>query len=472
MVTFALVAVGAALAAVLWQPFARARANRRRGVKFDLFSPDKIAAALLALRVLPFFFFGSFDVEGWLAPELLQSHSVEDLEMTAVAYGVLQAIAFVALVLGANSRIPRAMARKVPVPTRELSERSLFVGGNLLLLAGIGVFAAFVMDVGGFWFLLDNLASRTSITAGYGYANTVYSVLMSLGVFALIGSLRGRQPKRARAAAILMASIVAAGVLSATGGRAATLQLLFGIVVVWHYRVRPIARLGKRGALGVALALVYAVAMPILRQPDGLERATRDFHSFAADVGRNFGTALEGNRFVDTQLFIMSRFSLDNAWWGASYLDLVYAPLPRGRYPDKPPVDDGVYVYSLLKGIEARPQMSFRELSLSSWPPSTFGAMYMNFWIPGVLVGMFMLGVLYKSAYLYMEKSGYSTLGVAAYVFVMWRLQLANLNIVATGVSVAVAWIAYAALLAVFGTRRNESFTNEPRFDPRASLRR
>ncbi|MGQ7148454.1 hypothetical protein ACUOA8_59935, partial [Escherichia sp. SS-MK2] len=77
-------------------------------------------------------------------------------------------------------------------------------------------------------------------------------------------------------------------------------------------------------------------------------------------------------------------------------LDLFKAPLPRSIYPEKPPVDDGMYIRTIAEGYNVTPSRPVQELYASSWPPETLGSMYANFWIPGVVFGMYILGIIYK----------------------------------------------------------------------------
>ncbi|MGQ7112601.1 hypothetical protein ACUOFC_34980, partial [Escherichia sp. TWPC-MK] len=67
---------------------------------------------------------------------------------------------------------------------------------------------------------------------------------------------------------------------------------------------------------------------------------------------------------------------LQNVWLGKSYLDLFKAPLPRSIYPEKPPVDDGMYIRTIAEGYNVTPSRPVQELYASSWPPETLGSMY------------------------------------------------------------------------------------------------
>ena len=151
--------------------------------------------------------------------------------------------------------------------------------------------------------------------------------------------------------------------------------------------------------------------------------------------------------YVDTYVFIVNHFDTTNLWLGRSYLDLVVAPIPSTMYPDKPPVDDGVYIRSLEHGMTVAPGMPYRLLFQSSTPPETLGLSYLNFWWPGVIIGMYLLGTVYKAAYAYMARSSYSLHSIYVYASIMLGFQFTNLRIVNFAEAVATSTIALGLLL-------------------------
>ena len=98
---------------------------------------------------------------------------------------------------------------------------------------------------------------------------------------------------------------------------------------------------------------------------------------------------------------------------------------------DKPPVDDGMYLYSIANGRDGLlPPMPVHELDGSSWPLETVGAMYANFGSLGVLIGMWLVGIIIGSVYNKMIKTNYSFLFVIFYTLMLFTFELSSLRIV------------------------------------------
>jgi hypothetical protein len=187
--------------------------------------------------------------------------------------------------------------------------------------------------------------------------------------------------------------------------------------------------------------------VPILRTSGGFEKMTSDIDTARKDVADNMKEILQGNKYVETQIFIMAHFNLDNIWLGRTFISILYAPIPRKYYADKPPLDDGVIIHTLLMGYNAHSNMSMRQLSASSWPPGTMGTMFMNFWYPGVIVGMFLLGVIYQYTFRRLIRKECSIAALAIYILVVWRFQLSTLNIVNTITGLAIILVFHVTFL-------------------------
>src|SRR5690606_26344605 len=100
-----------------------------------------------------------------------------------------------------------------------------------------------------------------------------------------------------------------------------------------------------------------------------------------SEIIEEIGSVTRSVSYIDHYLLVMEHFSVDNLWWGKSFIDILYASIPRKIFPDKPPVDDGVYLRSIAEGMDVTPPTPYKDMYQSSWPPETIGTMYMNFWI-------------------------------------------------------------------------------------------
>ncbi len=69
--------------------------------------------------------------------------------------------------------------------------------------------------------------------------------------------------------------------------------------------------------------------------------------------------------------------------YGSTFAEWLIAPVPRAIYPTKPMIGRGVTIGRTIYGMK-----------LSGVPPGYIAELYWNFYIPGIIFGMFSLGVL------------------------------------------------------------------------------
>jgi len=220
--------------------------------------------------------------------------------------------------------------------------------------------------------------------------------------------------------------------------------------------VRPFRRLVTvRTALLGAVLMVFMLVMPLFRLGASHERYSARPELVVADAVRNLRNLAPQFSTADRGMVIVAYFRPDRLWWGASYLDLLAAPIPRTLLPDKPPVDEGVYLSAIAMGHEVRPSMPARMLPISSQPMGTW-ATYMNFGVVGFLAAMFLSGAVVGAAYRYMQRCGYTPFGVYLYGFVVMNgLSFSNLGLVSfvitVGFACAVFWVLFGRVLPPFG---------------------
>jgi len=436
-------------------------AGRRpsRHAPVDLLAPARVAAVFHLVTIVPYLVLVGFD-DTAVKPMVRQNPHVGDLDHAVVWYGFVQALGFVALLAGIRWKPAARVARRVPViATRFTPARYRAAIVVALGVAAIG-FSSFLSQVGGLEYLVTNLERRTAFTAGAGYLLALLNLLF-FAIVILIYSMRFRRtPLKWLLTGVLV--VGSAAIFSSLGGRKSTILIFVSALFAWHYGVRPIRRIGLRH-VAPALALIpYFVLMPVLRSPGGLAHFASHPGELVGEIERNLTVAITDLSYVDHYLFVTSYFSSDNVWRGASYLDLVNAVVPSSVNPAKPPIDDGVYVRTLAEGLRAEPGMAFQELFYSSWPPETLGATYMNFWLPGVIGGMFLLGALYRLAYAYMLRSNLTLFSILIYAHFVVSFHLSNLRIVQAAIYLTLT-TAFFGLFFGFGRRAGRSAPVRPR---------
>ena len=139
-----------------------------------------------------------------------------------------------------------------------------------------------------------------------------------------------------------------------------------------------------------------------------------------SEAVKNLSNVFESISFVDRDMMTYDIFATRSFWNGKSYLGLIYAWIPRSIFPDKPPVDDGVYLANLIRGFEVEPVMPYSQITLhSSSPFSSFGIMYANFGVIGIAVGAFLLAYIYYRLYRQMTVKGNDIGSVLIYGYLM-----------------------------------------------------
>ncbi|HLU48630.1 MAG TPA: O-antigen polymerase [Planctomycetota bacterium] len=253
----------------------------------------------------------------------------------------------------------------------------------LLTCAVAFVYGLFIVQAGGFRAMWNVMGERREVYAGVKVVGWVLDIA-SLPLILLV-VLRG--DRRPRWLVPACAALVLA--LAATGDRSRALVPALIVIIFWHYsirRIRPILLMGLAFAI-----VVLAVAIRDLR-------------------GTSFGgrevdfTVIEESVTAPTlvvERFVLGRGTVDIIGvllhlmperlpfqHGATYIRALVMPIPRALWPDKPLVDES--------GLVGR---AFFGPDYYGLPVGTEGVLYMNFHLPGVLLGMIFLGALHRRIY-------------------------------------------------------------------------
>ena len=428
---------------------------RPAGLRRDVFAPLYVVTALNLLNA-PYLVLVALD-RSYLAPEALYSPWVRgDLEGAMAGFVAVASAGFLAMVGGMFSSLGPALALALPRldPARFTAARCyraiLLTGG-----AGLLAYAYFLQKIGGLSRLWVVLYNRTLVTAGTGYISFAYILMFTfLGVL-LAYSLRFRMTALRRGA-VIVGMVLVAAVLASTGGRSGAVTVIVFAMMTVHYGVRRFRRLvtARTLALGSVL-LVFILVMPLFRLSQSHERYGDRPDLLVGDAVRSLGQLAPQFSFADRGMVIVRYFRTDRLWWGASYLDLLVAPIPRTMMPDKPPVDEGVYLTAIIGGVEVRPSMPARRLPVSAQPMGSW-IMYMNFGLPGFVLAMFLGGAVVGAAYRYMQRCGYTPHAVYLYgVVAMSGFSFSNMGLVTFAVTVgfssAVFWVLFGRWMPALG---------------------
>jgi hypothetical protein len=437
-------------------PWLGVMALRPAGMRRDVFAPLYLVT-LLNLLNFPYLFLLGIDRSN-LAIDTLLSPWTRDVTASVAGYVLVACVGFTMLVVGLFSPFGPALAAALPrlAPsrfTRARCNRAIVVTA----CAGVAGYALFLAKIGGLtrlWMLLYN---RTLITGGTGYIAFAYALLFTFFGVLLAYSLRFRRTL-GRRVAVGVGLLTMAVVLASTGGRTGAIFALFYAMLTVHYAVRPVRRLVTPGTTAVgAVLFVFILIMPLFRTTGATQHYLDHPDLLATDAFRGLNELAPQFSLADEGMVIVRYFTPDRLWLGASYLDLLMAPIPRTLIADKPPVDEGVYLMAITQGYDVRPSMPASQLPVTAWPMANW-VMYMNFGLPGFMAAMFLSGVMIAAAYRYMQLGGYTPMGVYLYgVVATTGFSLSNLGlvtfIITVGFTALVFTLLFGRLVPAFGGR-------------------
>lgn len=396
----------------------------------DTFSPINLSIIFIFITNVPYMISLHFNYN--LLNESIQARiSYNELPVSLLKYTLLLILSTFFLVQGIKSNTSYKIANKIPVLLHNESEQRYKLSGYTAIIIGLVSYTAFFDKAGGFSNWISNLNSRASFTTGNGYLMNLMG-LLPIGLYIYIYTFRYKKNLFKYLLCIFLFIIVF--LLTTTlGGRKSSLFLIAYSLIVWNYGVKKVKNISTKIVFLIPFISIYVLAVPILRtSSEKMELYFNNPENLIEEVGKDINTLTKQVSYIDHQLLIMDYFNVNNIWLGKSYIDLLYAPIPRSVYSEKPPVDDGVYIRSIAAGYDVEPPQAYDTMYQSSWPPETFGAAYMNFSFMGVLISMYFLGIVYGITYSYMKKSNFSLFSILIYGNVITNFQFSNLRIIQT----------------------------------------
>lgn len=396
--------------------------------KKDLFGPKNVFSLLYLLGILIPTIYYSYTPN---AANVSNAYLYDALNNDNVffKYVVLQTVAYHFVMGGigfSTGRIFEANERPALGSTVLSSYKTW---GIVFILAGFAAFMLMMGQIGGIGYFISHLQYRTSLTRDLD----AYSWILPLAQYGVLLLVVSRANKIKPITFPLIILIGAIGLMCGLGGRKALLILVIEVAIVYHYTIGKIELTKIINGKSIALLLVLLVFFLVftnLRTEGAFDKLVADPVAFASGCFSGLTDSLVGESYVPFYVKVVLYFSTNDFWQGSSFLGLFTAFVPSGIFPDKPPVDDGAYLYSICQGrSDIIPPMPFNQLNGSSYPLETFGSMYANFGTIGLLAGMFALGVVYGMAYKKMKSTSFNVLWVIFYIQVIMTFQFSTLRI-------------------------------------------
>ena len=262
------------------------------------------------------------------------------------------------------------------------SRRRLTLAVSLLSVIGLAFTYLFFQSSGGFLYLLTHIYGRTT------FRSTAY---LHWGILLLpAGSLLWFSydyMKARRNVLFWLHMLLSSVILVSLGDRWGVLGFWLMLATIHYYRSGRSITVRGLVVLGIAVVCItMAVGAWRLWTMTGEQSLGTDLQSLGASLSQTLQTILAGRNLTDIDVlaWIVGPGHGQIGWLaGKSFLQVFLAPIPRSLFPAKPD-DLGYTVFRAYTGTDF----------VNSWHPSFVGELYLNFMFPGVIGGMFLLGLI------------------------------------------------------------------------------
>jgi len=283
----------------------------------------------------------------------------------------------------------------------------------LIFACGVFVLYSVLSRIGGIQFFLQNQGLRVELLSGMGYE-------IKLSVFFITTSTYFLFFLNIKRNVIVAFSFVLLGLffLSWLGSRGTVLGLIILVMIVYYYKVKRFDLMRLKYLLFAPLLILLLISMGKLREKGAYNRLMDNPVEF-------FASSLEGiekniityGADIYRDYVIVNYFREHDFWLGKTYMSLLLAPVPRKYYPDKPPIDSGMYIVAIDKGYNIDPPVPSRDLPGWGWPEGNMVG-YSNFGFLGLFLLNFFSACISVSIYKYAVNSNFGLLPLFVYALV------------------------------------------------------
>lgn len=387
--------------------------------KLPIYHPSKIVCILYVLYTVPFIFYSIGNERELVINKFVLFMFGNEIDSLLLQYILLQTVGIFFLYLGIFSNMFSTGQKFNFIlfksrDTFKFNYRSFI----FFFILSILFFSYLIFSLGGLIDVIISANLRTTFLSGSTYLVKITTTFLYISVVFLIKSL---SYKKINIILLLLFYIIYFLTLSAFGGRSDFIVLLLVSFFSYSIFFKSIKIVTLKNLAIVFGVLIYVVVIPEIRV-DIINVDKTIFEIF----NENIITIARGNEYVSIQLAILGLFNYENLWLGSSYIDLLYSVIPRSIFIDKPPIEEGIYIFNNIIGNSVTPSYPARKMTLVGWPPGTMGVMFANFHILGVVVGYFILGVIYNFYYLALRNSNFNIPLVFIYLFVVIKFELTN----------------------------------------------
>jgi oligosaccharide repeat unit polymerase len=360
--------------------------------RFDVFDPIVVIMAYLA------FLFGArgmFVLE--FDPYYFLPYATPALLSKALAYANIGMISiYVGYCLAAGVRL----AEIAPIPRLLVVGEDWFPSIVIVLAAviGFGGLAVFSILRGA------SFAPDVTVAAGTFWLTPIMNLLPCSLLLALTnGEHHPKTMPRIASLVVLTGCVLTA--FFVFNSKLFVVETFLMALVVRHYRVRRL-----RVGVVVMLMLASFIVMQCVKLSMG--QYSGHFSMLLATMFQSWDELWMDlfSRFygLDSMVAIIIHTHRGNYEWGRSFAELLYWWIPRGLWPGKP--YSWAYDFSFLLANYNNPS----DAGFFS-APTFLGELYLNFGVPGVVIGGVVFGIVARATYVYFVRRTPTKAGLLIY---------------------------------------------------------
>lgn len=183
------------------------------------------------------------------------------------------------------------------------------------------------------------------------------------------------------------------------GARRPAMMLLIQVIMLYHFtssKIKFYSIFKIKSLITICVISLFVLLMPMLRSASETDYVNNPTKWVEGAVD-NANTLFREFSYCDGDLFAFDYFKNHELWYGASYLNIPLQVIPRSIYPQKPPMDDGMYLLNMMYGEKVTPNMATADLYYQTSVPFTLeSSLYSNFGLLGIILGGLLVGMFYQ----------------------------------------------------------------------------
>ena len=270
-----------------------------------------------------------------------------------------------------------------------------------LILVGISILLLnkLLGAVGGLFFLWLNMELRSILLQGSGYVLTLFKFTSVVG-FSLLAIVLYKRNLKLLSVVVVLTGCMLSGVL---GSRGAIAHFFFVFLVACSFhisKIRLIHLIQLRFFLLAVVLISILIGGYALRTTKYFDNGLK-WEALVSDSVRIIEEQVVGRFWRNERgMIAIDYFDNHSVFLGSTYLGVVFAPIPRSMWSDKPPVDSGKYALRMTNNEPLNPPVSSKKLGNEAMPPGIWEA-YWNFGLTGVIVLSLISGYIFGAMYRY-----------------------------------------------------------------------